>query len=1031
MASNLEQLSARFQRWEQRTRGWQVHPQAVAPEPAFAFFKIPDPLTQPIIDDAKRPTALSSMLRSLWRAPLPTAPIPEAEEEPQPAPFEREVVMEFPLFLRDTFHPKSPDYAPFLNSLAHAAAPMAFELIGTPQHVTAQLAASETDALHLQQQLRAIFPEAVCVPAYGNLQTAWHAAEGGDTVVVEFGLARESLLPLAGISHDLCVPLIGALSELEEGEFSLFQVLFERVKKPWAESLVDAVSNDSGKAYFINAPELLDGATLKTARPLFGAVVRIAVRSPDFARVSQIARNLASALSAFSQPNGNSLIPLHNDHYSNETHVEDVLRRQTHRSGMLLNADELLGLIRFPTSAVRSPKFQRLTRKTKPAPAIATGNLGITLGLNTHAGETQTVRLTPQQRVQHTHIIGASGTGKSTLFFNLIRQDIENGQGVGILDPHGDLIEKILGIIPDHRINDVVLLDPADEEFIVGFNILSAHSDWEKNLLASDLVSVFRRLSTGWGDQMGSVLGNAVRAFLESEHGGTLADMRRFFLEPAFREQFLETVRDQDVVYYWRKGFPQLGGNKSIGPILTRLETFLGPKPIRYMVSQTDNRLDFGGIMDGGKIFLAKLSQGAIGNENAYLLGSLLVTKIHQLAISRQRQQESARRDFWLYLDEFQNFITPSMAEILSGARKYRIGLTLAHQELRQLQRDSDVASAVLTNAYTRVCFRVGDQDARVLDSNFSAFEASDLQNLANFEAVCRVERSDFDFNLSITRPDYPSDAAAASRRHEVMATSREKYSTARAEVEAALSVSRPSALPAASTTARDEKRSKAVVPPTVPAEATEKSSQTVAPSKPIKFESTLSRVREEKLDSPAADLGRGGIQHKAIQSRIKEAAEALGFRVMVEKKILDGAGQVDLLLERDGASVACEITVTNTIDNEVGNVSKCVNAGFLQIALIGTSQDKLAKLQGAVTHSLGPDVAARVSYYLPDEFMAALKNLPPPAPPSPTEKRVRGWTSKAKRTVLSPEETKAREDAMIQLLAENMTKENRPPKNP
>ena len=385
--------------------------------------------------------------------------------------------------------------------------------------------------MHLQLQLRAIFPESVCVPVYGGLQTAWHSAEGGETVVVEFGLARESLLPLATIQHDLCVPLIGALSELEEGELGLFQVLFERVKKPWAESLLDAVSDDSGKAHFVNAPDLFDGAKLKTARPLFGAVVRIAVRSPDFARVSQIARNLASAISAFAQPNGNEFIPLHNDHYPNEIHAEDVLRRQTHRSGMLLNADELLGLIRFPTSAVRSPKFQRITRKTKLAPAIATGDHGLILGLNTHAGETRTVRLTPEQRVQHTHIIGASGTGKSTLFFNLIRQDIESGQGVGILDPHGDLIEKILGIIPEHRINDVVLLDPADEEFIVGFNILSAHSDWEKNLLASDLVSIFRRLSTSWGDQMGSVLGNAVRAFLENERGGTLADMRRFFLD--------------------------------------------------------------------------------------------------------------------------------------------------------------------------------------------------------------------------------------------------------------------------------------------------------------------------------------------------------------------------------------------------------------------------------------------------------------------------------------------------------------------
>ena len=566
----------------------------------------------------------------------------------------------------------------------------------------------------------------------------------------------------------------------------------------------------------------------------------------------------------------------------------------------------------------------------------------------------------------------------------------------------------------------MVLLDPADENFIVGFNILSAHSDWEKNLLASDLVSVFRRLSTSWGDQMGSVLANAVRAFLESERGGTLADMQRFLLEPQFREQFLNTVRDPGVVYYWRKGFSQLAGNKSIGPILTRLDTFLGPKPIRYMVSQAENRLNFGNIMDSGKIFLAKLSQGAIGNENAYLLGSLLVTKFHQLAMSRQRQQESARRDFWLYLDEFQNFITPSMAEILTGARKYRIGLTLAHQELRQLQRDPEVASAVLSISGTRICFRVGDQDARTLESGFSSFESRDLQNLSTGEAVCRIERSDYDFNLSVKLPEYPDAQTAAARRQEVTAASQKIYATPRTEVEAAISASLQSAPQAASTTVREERRPKTAATPAGPAAATE-AVPPVAATLPDQITPTPSRVREEKSDSTPANLGRGGAQHKAIQLRIKDTAEALGFRVILEKPILDGAGNVDLVLERDGGSLACEITVTTTIDHEVGNVAKCVKAGFAQIAVVGVSPDKLDKIRGAVTNSLGPEVTARVSFFLPDAFLAILENLPPPTPLPLTEKRVRGWTSKAKRTVLPPEETKAREDAMVKLIAESM----------
>jgi len=315
MASNIENIGARFQKWEQRTRGWQVHPEPVAPEPAFAYFTIPDPLKQPIIDDAHRPTAVTSWMRKLWRAPLQADTAPEEKDTQGPTPFEREAAVEFPLFLNAAFHPKPQEYAPFQSSLALAEGPIAFELIGTPTSVTAQLVASETDGLHLKQQLRAIFPEVVCAPVKGGLETAWHAADESETIIAEFGLARESMLPLANIQHDLCVPLVGALSELEEGEFSLFQVLFQHAKKPWAESIINAVTTDSGADYFVNMPELLNGAKVKTSRPLFGAVVRVAVRSPDHGRVWQIARNLTSALHAFSQPTGNGLLPLHNDEY--------------------------------------------------------------------------------------------------------------------------------------------------------------------------------------------------------------------------------------------------------------------------------------------------------------------------------------------------------------------------------------------------------------------------------------------------------------------------------------------------------------------------------------------------------------------------------------------------------------------------------------------------------------------------------------------------------------------------------------------
>jgi hypothetical protein len=790
------------------------------------------------------------------------------------------------------------------------------------------------------------------------------------------------------------------------------------VQEQWAESILRSITDGEGKPFFVNARELTGAAEKKVSRPLYAAVVRIAVKAETFERALGIARDLASSLRMFAEPQGNELIPLENSQYPFDEHVEDLLRRQSRRSGMLLNSDELVGFVHLPSGAVRSPALERETGKTKAAPALARNAAGLLLGNNIHIGESVPVRLSPDQRVRHTHIIGASGTGKSTLLFNLIRQDIEQGGGVAVLDPHGDLVDKVLGIIPQNRIGDVVLVDPSDTEYPIGFNILSAHSELEKNLLASDLVSVFRRLSTSWGDQMDIVLRNAILAFLESATGGTLSDLRRFLIEPNFRNQFLTFVRDSEVMYYWQKVFPHLTGSKSIGPVLTRLQTLLSQKSIRLMVSQPENRLDFAEIMDTGKIFLAKLPQGLMGTEDSYLFGTLLVSKFQQLAMSRQAQAMSLRRDFWLYIDEFDNFITPSMTEILKGARKYRLGLTLAHHELHQLERNADVGSAVMSHPATRIVFRVGDADAKKLAEGFSFFEAQDLKNLEVGQAIARVERGDFDFNLSVPLPEKIDEGEAARRRQEVITFSREKYGTPRAQVEAALlRASEP------------ERPAEKVIPkpptveakPPVPDQAPATIIPPAPPPPPVVAPVTTKppTVSERKAPESPADLGRGGAQHKAIQQRIKQVAEGLEFRSVIEKEVLDGQGSVDLLLERPGQTFACEISITTTIDHEVRNVAKCLKADFPNVAVICVDEERLKKIEAAVAGSLGPDLAARVIYCQPDQFIARLQALPAQAPKAPETRR--GYKIKRSVRELTPEEQGQRENAAIQSIAEVM----------
>jgi len=1042
MPTAHEQLSEQFHKWELRGRGWKVFNQPVQLEPPFVPFSLRYFPETPPVDTGRRPSFLGSLVRGLGQklAAQPPPVQPEPEEEPEPIPLARESLIELQTSLSAELDIEKEQFEQFISNLSMCHEPIAFELFGLQNKIVTQFAAASKDAPLVRRQLQAYFPEAVFKPSENILVQAWDTCSGEEELVIDCGLGREFMFLLESGKIDPFIGIIGALSELQADELGLFQVLWQPVHENWQESILNAVTDitgrnrqdlswqdsilqavtgEDGKPFFVNMPELTKAAQQKVSKPLHAAVVRIATKAGTFERALEMARDLASSLRVFAQPGGNELVPLKNDDYPFEDHIDDLLRRQTRRTGMLLNSDELTGFVHIPSSAVRSPAFLRQTTRTKAAPAIVRRQ-GLLVGSNDHAGETIEVRLSAEQRTRHTHIIGASGTGKSTLLFNLIRQDIENGEGIAVLDPHGDLIDKILGIIPSNRIDDVVLVDPSDAEYSIGFNILSAHSELEKNLLASDLIAVFQRLSTSWGDQMNSVLQNAILAFLENDRRGTIADLRRFLIEPAFRNEFLKSVKDSEVVYYWQKSFPHLSGNKSIGSILTRLDTFLAQKPIRHMLSQPENRLDFAHIMDSGKIFLAKLPEGLLGRENSYLLGTLLVSKFQQIAMSRQAQQIAARRDYWIYADEFANFITPSMAEILSGTRKYRIGLTLAHHELHQLQRNPEVASAVMSHPFTRIVFRVGDDDAKKLAEGFSYFEAKDLRNLEIGQAIARVERSDFDFNLSVPLPAEPDKDAAATRRQEVTTVSRQKYGTPRADIEAVLAKSRETV--------------PTVAPPTflqsTPAVELPKGSEVqTATELPAIFEIKSPVVVEiPKADAPAMkhesprDLGRGGAQHQAIQKRIKEAAEELGFRSVIEKSVLDGQGSVDLWLERTGQTIACEISISTTIDHEVGNVAKCLKAGVPKVMVICLDEERLRKIANAVSGSLGAELAARVKYFQPDQFVVFLKTIPVEKPKERTTVR-RGYKIKRVVSKLSTDQQKEKEASAIRAIANSMRK--------
>jgi len=1031
-----EQITEQFYRWELRGRGWRVFAHPVELEPPFQPFigHFPPPLSRR--DEGRRPTAASGFMDRLRRSVAsssPPEPAPILVHEPEPEePTELELV-ELPLILPLSRPVPAAQVESFLRQGCRGGETLALELLGTGRETACQMVAAPHAVTRVGRAVEACFPGIVCAPVGGSdepseaLSSSWHDSEPS-FAVVELGLGSEWMLPVGNPRSDVLAEVVAAMDGLGKEELGLLQVLFTPARQAWAGSMVASVSDAHGQPFFTNRPELLRGAQAKATSPLFAVVIRLVACAADAERAWQIVSDIAAPFSAFARPGGNFFVPLNNEGYPAGAHEADLLTRATRRSGMLLNTEELIPLL-SPPVATTSRKLRRETKRTHVAPERLTESGALFLGMNRHAGMAHEVWLTPEHRVRHTHVIGASGTGKSTFLLNLIRQDLENGEGVAVLDPHGDLIDAVLGMIPPNRVADVIVLDPSDETHSVGLNILAAHSDFERNLLASDLTSVFRRLSTSWGDQMESVLRNGILAFLESSRGGTLADLRRFLLDATFRRDFLSTVTDPEIVYYWTKAFPQLTGGKSIGPLLTRLDEFLSRKPIRYMVAQKENRLDFSALLDRGGILLAKLPQGLIGRENTALLGSLIISKLQMAAMSRQRMPSAQRRDFWCYLDEFQHFITPSMAEILAGARKYRLGLILAHQELRHLDADRDVASAVLSNCLTRVVFKVGDADARTLETGFTHFEARDLMNLGVGEAVCRIERSDDAFNLTVPEPEPLAEDAAANLREEIIAASHATYARPRAEIEAELlrQWPTPEASPA--------KPSCSVSPP--PAETPDVSSERAASpevpkdaeAKPVESKSESSPAIAEEVAQLAPrempTLGRGGIIHRDAQNRIKAVAEELGFRATLESQI--GTGGADLLLERGTLRLAVEISVTTGVTHELENILKCLTGNYDHVAFISADQRKAEQLSERLRERVSETDAARVGFYQVESFVEYLRHLPPPitektqlpTPKKPTKRKVKGWTVKTKVPEQTSEEDRDKEQQALRAIAE------------
>lgn len=489
----------------------------------------------------------------------------------------------------------------------------------------------------------------------------------------------------------------------------------------------------------------LQAAADKVNRLMFASNIRISVIAPkgNDELAKEKLREIAGSFRQFALPQCNAFA-------AGKVRVLSAIDHRFAVRPYVLSVEEVATLWHMPTVLVQTPNIDWVTSKKLEPPnnlPIADRESDLTiLGQAVFRGQKHKFGIRPDDRRRHVYIIGKTGMGKSTLLNNMVFSDIHSGKGVAVIDPHGDLVEDVLRFIPKERSNDVVLFDPSDTNYPLSFNVLDCPSKDQCALVASGLMSVFKKL---WPDafsgRMEHILRNTLLALLEAE-GQSMLGIMRMFADDSYRDKVLEKVQDPMVRSFWYDEYAvwsEKYRTEAVAAIQNKVGQLLSTPLIRNIVGQTKSRLDIRHAMDTGKIILVNLSKGKIGEDTSAFLGSMLVTKFQIDAMSRADIPEAQRRDFYLYVDEFQNFATESFATILSEARKYRLNLTMANQYVAQLLIDgnnSSLKDAVFGNVGSIVSFQIGSDDAEDMSLQFEeAVTAQDILSLPKYHAYVRL----------------------------------------------------------------------------------------------------------------------------------------------------------------------------------------------------------------------------------------------------------------------------------------------------
>lgn len=679
---------------------------------------------------------------------------------------------------------------------------IALEFLGVNQYTHFFITLEENLLETVEGLLYSTFPDAELQdqPDY----TSWYNGSEHALAGAELSLQRSDTYPVKTydlFEEDSASRLFSVISKIKIGDQAWVQIIAEPrddtgfflFLRSWRMRLSNFFRffsirdrmNEGGRTSINKVRQ--ERAEGKSKEKPYRVTIRCAMVTPEAATA---VRKLDALVSSFMQYNEKDINSFVSRPARNTEAFLAQYQSRSHGKPFILSTREVATLYHLPNADAVPHVVHVLARKSEPPqdlPKQGEKNVSA-FGITNYHNNFVPFGINRADRRRHLYAIGKSGSGKSKLLELLINDDLQNGEGLAVLDPHGDLIDNIMRYIPKHRIKDVILLDPADVDFPIAFNPLEKVNEAQKMQVTIGFLQIFKKLfGSNWSDRLEHVLRYTVLALLDSPNT-TVLSILKMLTDKNYRQKIVSRIQDSVVKSFWVSEFAAWSEKfdaDAITPLLNKVGQFVATNMIRNMIGQPVTKFDIRDIMDNKKILLMKVSKGLLGEENSSLIGAMFITKLYQAAMSRADISEDKRTDFYLYVDEFQNFATDTFAEILSEARKYRLNLTIAHQYMGQLS--DTVRKTVFGNVGSMVSFRVGAEDAAILAEEYSPiFKERDIINLGVREFYTKMSVNG---QLREAFSGFTLDAPEPMDDHsqEIIQWSRSQYCTERSDVEALL----------------------------------------------------------------------------------------------------------------------------------------------------------------------------------------------------------------------------------------------------